>query len=598
MIERNGFEFGDVLRETRLLHDEFRRAIAGSDDAKVLALAADLDQIGLSGARDDSPPLRIAFVGQYNAGKSTIMRALTGRADIVIDSDVCTDSVTAYDWNGVQILDTPGIHAGYADHDETTYTAIDRADLLVFVITNELFDATIGRHFRNMAFERRHAPEMLLVVNKMGQDPGTPATKRSDIERVTAPLSAVEFRTVYIDARSWLEAQDATDETDRRDLMEIANLGDLVTGLNRFISEHGFLGRLSTPLFSLRALIEQAGSLLSVDFPEERAALELLHRKRGLLLASRSRLQASISGVVARAVSDIGTAGDEVAESIESGRTEDEVEISNLSGQQRAKARCEALAGEVRGCVEQELADLKRQLDALSDGVLARELREHVDGTAAANGGVLPGDVASPGWAVRSEVGQLSDWPAKATRVGNIAKDIGNWAAKWATGPMADGAAIGTATAARGSQAHQIVYSVGKFFGVKFQPWGAVNVARAIGSAAVVIAAVGGVLAVVAQFMEERQQDEYRLQLRDARDSVRSAYRESAALIESAVMNQFEAFSGEFYGSELAAVDECVKELGGSRSQRNTRAKVFGQLASRAESLIARLHQTISGQTR
>ncbi|MGD1911693.1 MAG: GTPase [Rivularia sp. (in: cyanobacteria)] len=35
--------------------------------------------------------LTVAFIGQYNAGKSTTISALTGRRDIRIDSDIATD---------------------------------------------------------------------------------------------------------------------------------------------------------------------------------------------------------------------------------------------------------------------------------------------------------------------------------------------------------------------------------------------------------------------------------------------------------------------------------------------------------------------------
>jgi hypothetical protein len=97
----------------------------------------------------------------------------------------------------------------------------------------------------------------------------------------------------------------------------------------------------------------------------------------------------------------------------------------------------------------------------------------------------------------------------------------------------ADGASAFGASAARGSDAHNAVYNVGKFFGVKFQPWGAVKVARAIGNAGRVISVVGGVLAVVAQIAEDRQQQQYRLQLRDARDGARSAYRDSALSVQA-----------------------------------------------------------------
>lgn len=536
------------------------------------------------GASSDAPPLTIAFVGQYNAGKSTILRVLTGRADIRIDSDVCTDSVTAYDWKGVRLLDTPGVHAGHPDHDEKTYAIINRADLLVFVVTNELFDDTIGHHFRALAFNRQHARRMLLVINKMGQDPGSPETKRPDIEKVTAPLTLGDFRGVFIDARSWLEAQESDDE-DRADFLEMANMGALTEALNAFIAERGLVGRLSAPLFAMRGVAEQASALLSTDFPQERAALELLHRKRSILLASRARLQTTMSGVIARAVADIGMYGDEVAEAIEPGKTEKEVEALHTAAQARASARSGSLSDEARRCVGAELGELRRQLDALRDGVLARELTGQVAGGPPRD--VVLGDLASPAWQARSKEEVLADWPAKAQKMGNVAKNIGNWAARWATGPAAaDGASAFGAAAARGSDAHKAVYNVGKFFGVKFQPWGAVKVARAIGNAGRVISAVGGVLAVVAQIVEDRQQEKYRLQLRDARDGVRSAYRDSASSVQAAFGEQFESFLTDFYDSELLAIDEIVEDLVGKRSERRSGADVFQSLEHRATKLI------------
>ncbi|MGE8451771.1 MAG: LeoA/HP0731 family dynamin-like GTPase, partial [Pseudomonadales bacterium] len=193
---------------------------------------------------------------------------------------------------------------------------------------------------------------------------------------------------------------------------------------------------------------------------------------------------------------------------------------------------------------------------------------------------------AKPAWQTHSKSESFADWPAKAKKVGNVAKDIGDWAARWATGPAAEGAsAFGTA-AARGSDAHKVVYNVGKFFGVKFKPWGAVKVARTIGNAGRVISAVGGVLAVVAQIAEDRQQEQYRLQLRDARDGVRSAYRDSALSVQAAVWEQFESFLKDFYDSELLAIDETVEDLVGKRSERKAGAEGFQLLERCAAKLI------------
>lgn len=581
MADSASFEFGEILSATQQLQRDLLTATARSDDPKVRALSRELHEVRIVGAANDAPPLTIAVVGQYNAGKSTILRVLTGRDDIVIDSDVSTDKVTTYDWNGVRLLDTPGVHAGHPDHDEKTDAAIDRADLLLFVVTNELFDDTIGRYFRELAFNRQHARRMLLVVNKMGQDPGSPETKRPDIEKVTAPLTIAEFRGVFIDARSWLEAQSA-DEEDRADLLEIANIGALAEALNGFIAERGLAGRLSAPLFTMRGTAEQASALLSTDSPQERAALELLHRKRSILLASRGRLRTTMSGVVARAVADIGKYGDEVAEAIEPGKAEKDVEALHTAAQARASARSEELSDEARRCVETEFSELRRQLEALRDGVLARELTGQVEGGAPS--AVALGD--SPVWQARSMEEGLTDGLTKAEKVGKVAKQIGNWAARWATGSAAEGASAFGAAAARGSDAHKAVYNVGKFFGVKFQPWGAVKVARAIGNAGRVISAVGGVLAVVAQIAEDRQQEQYRLQLRDARDGVRSAYRDSALSVQAALWEQLESFLADFYDSELLAIDESVEDLIGKRTARKSSADTFQDLADRAAKLI------------
>ena len=582
-MKNSHFEFSEFLKQAAGLRNRLCESLGKSPDEKVREL---LDGVPAFEPHEtpgaSSSPLTVAFVGQYDSGKSTMISALTDRRDIPIDADVCTDKVTAYDWSGIRILDTPGIHAGYPVHDEITYAAIDKADLLVFAITNELFDDVIGAHFRDLCFARNKASETLLVVNKMGQDSGTPEIKLPDIERVTRPLTPQDFRTTFVDALSCLEAGEESDEDDRRELLEIANFDSLVEALNRFVRDKGLMGRLTTPLFELRAIAQQAEAFLAVDMPEERAAIELLNRKRGLLLGSRSRLRGTMSGLVSAAASDLVALGDAVAESVDPGSSEESVQAEHEAAQKKARERCERLASDAQTAVEAELVELRRQLEALENGVLAQELKGQVSAAliAAKNADGASGDPSEVQW--EGGATAPSDWPKRVKKVAEVADGFGKYAARWATGPMAEGAKVGSATAARGSQAHQGVYNVGKFFGVKFRPWGAVKVARAIGNAGRVIAAVGGVLAVVAQIVEDKQLDEQRLKLRDARDGIRTAYRESVREIERAFWVRFEDFSRDFYGSELAAVDEMLAGLVDQRSGRGESAKDFSGIASQA----------------
>ena len=50
----------------------------------------------------------IVFAGQYSAGKSSILKAITGRQDIDIGPNITTKVPHEYDWNGIVVIDTPG----------------------------------------------------------------------------------------------------------------------------------------------------------------------------------------------------------------------------------------------------------------------------------------------------------------------------------------------------------------------------------------------------------------------------------------------------------------------------------------------------------
>ena len=427
------FEFKEYLDQVSGLRVQLLDTLKTADDEKINALMSDVPEP--VAVENNGAALTVAFVGQYNAGKSTIISALTGKQDIPIDADVCTDTVTAYDWQGIQLLDTPGIHASYADHDTLTYRTIDRADLLVFVITSELFDDVIGRHFRDLTFERNKAREVLLVVNKMGMDPGTPDVKLPDIAKVTKPLSPEDFRTVFIDAKTYLDALEETDAEDRKELFNIAGFNHFVTALDTYVRDRRFMGRLTTPLFGIRSLARQAEALLTVDMPEERAALELLNRKQHLFFSSRTRLKETLRGLVSAAIADITMYGDEVAESIDPDSTEEGVRAKHQHAQRRAEERCAKLEHEVKAAVEVELQGLKQGLEMLHEWDLSQAA------SGAGQGGcAMIRDTEwrkervreSQNWVDRTvspDVLSPSDQMARLKKVDDIAQSFGEYAA-------------------------------------------------------------------------------------------------------------------------------------------------------------------------
>ena len=587
-MSKIGFQFAEIQGQTRLLKVDLLKALASSSDSKILALKAEAEGVSLFGEAPGETPLVVAVAGQYDAGKSTILRALTGRDDIRTGSDVCTDKVTPYDWNGIKVLDTPGIHSGYRNHDEVTNRAIDQSDLLLFVITNELFDDVTGPHFRELAFSRNKATEMFLAVNKMSQDTGTPEIKRKDIEKVTKPFPIESFRTVFLDALCHIEGLSAEDPEEREELLKIGNMQALFTGLDAFVRERGLLGRLTTPLHSLRSIAVQAADLYSADTPLDRAVLELLHQKRTRILASRARLRSAVDGCISACASEIAVLGDRVAEMIEPDHTGEQVETQHKEAQKKAEASTLQLSANLAQIVEEEVADLRRQFEALEKSALAESITG-ADLTAGGHFGIQPDAAPGSDWRWSGgDPGQGStDGLARAKKAAAVAKNIGKMAEGWASGPAAGSARLGSMTAARGSQAHQAVYTVGKFFGANFKPWGAVKIANTIGKVGTVLGAIGGIIGVVTQIYEDHEQEKLRVQLRDARGEVRAAYRESAQEVEKGAWATFDAFDRSFYVPMLQEVDSTSKEMTEKNTRNAAALNVYKRLVGAFDLLVA-----------
>ena len=203
------------------------------------------------GAFESGKPVSLVFAGQYSAGKSTIVKALTG-LDIATGHEITTEEAQAYDWHGIRVVDTPGIGTGRRpDHDEISYKAISDADLLVYVVTYAGFDDLIARDFRELLIDRNKASEMVLVVNKMRDaDKGNSSEQRKviadDLTKVTKPFTPKQLRTVFVDALAYLKSEEVADERPERAsrLQEQSNFAELVDTLNSFVEEHGMAAQL------------------------------------------------------------------------------------------------------------------------------------------------------------------------------------------------------------------------------------------------------------------------------------------------------------------------------------------------------------------
>lgn len=251
--------------------------------------------------------LKVAFVGQYNSGKSTIISALTGNKDIKIDANVATDTVSQYKWNNIALLDTPGILAGKLErHDQNTKEALKDSDLIVYVITSQLFDDIIFENFIDLAYTQALKDKMLISVNKMSMERGEfEVLKKNYYESIKDIFKErgydFDFEIVFMDAADYIEGV----EDDDNYFIEMSNFNKFITTLNDFVSKKGLIKRqFDTPVRLLRSIISDI-ALAEFD-PNLQALLEQGVKK---IKASKASISRSVDLEILRFEQEIKNQG-------------------------------------------------------------------------------------------------------------------------------------------------------------------------------------------------------------------------------------------------------------------------------------------------
>jgi len=518
--------------------------------------------------------IRVAFIGQYNAGKSTMISALTGRRDIRIDSDIATDTTSVYDWNSIQIIDTPGLFTDRKDHDEITYEAIDKADLLVFSLTYMLFDSVTAKNFKHLAYEKGYRWKMMIVVNKMSDEAGEETKKianyRQSLATAIAPYDLNEFSLSFVDAKDYCEGIDEEDDF----LVEISRFPTFTDALNNFVERRSSLTKFDTPIRIILRQLDDAQNVVMRDSIKDTAFFELLSRINRSIQQERDRLRnkvksltLNLSVAVINEESDLADLIGEV-KNFESHAKETENKVQSLFAEAVDKIQREiqsASYSTTESVAELFQGDLFQAFEArlsVNQNVSTRDVISNVDTTK-----------------LQRQVNTLRNIATKAgVEIRNLAINAG------ASGT---GQVMLSASTVAGSNLHQIVYGVGKFIGVNFKPWGAVNFAKGIANAMPII---GGVLTLGSAWLEmnamekEKQQQQ---ELLDARLDLTSQFVSIAKDLESQIDGQIRGFEDQFF----RIIEEQISESRKSEQEEIKNSdKYFSELDDLRDEFEAVLH--------
>ena len=549
-----GIKFKNAEEKTLQLFDNIKQIKSEIKNDDVKFLFEELEN-NLSNLRKKIK-LEIAFVGQYNAGKSSIVSAISGNRNIPIGQDITTDVPKAYPWGNILLIDTPGIYAGRPDHDEASIEYMNKADLLVYVITTQGFTDETGKNFRQLAFAENRVDKIMLVINKSSQGNKELSEENwiSDALLITEPKTADDLFLSLIDAEDYIEAFKLEDDSDREALIEYSNFNQFLSNLNLFISQKEFLGRLITPLNIVQDFLNRIINQLTAGNDDTKNMLELLNRKYFRLRKSEKNITDVVNGHIGSLVSKIKEEGNRIATLIEKDGDNEILKTETENSVEKLKAFTDDTSRKVENSIESELSQLQLELDVLMQSEVAQTL--------------LNKDSINVNF--NTDINLKSIDQEKVKSGIDVLNNFSNFAKGFALNNKAAEAGARGLRTVSGSEAHKVIYNVGKYFGHNFKPYEAVKYADKLGKLGSIVGKVAVFLPFLVAGYEEYQEKKYAEKIKKERQKVRQSYDEIASNIQTSFQKQYDKFLQESY---IIEIEDTKKIINGIRNSDQLKEK-------------------------
>ena len=566
----SNFKFKMAEEKTALLIININKFFETLNDEKIFSIIEEFNT-KLSEVQKKLK-LEIAFVGQYSAGKSTIISCLTGNKEINIGQDITTDKVNLYPWDKVLLVDTPGIHAGRPDHDKISLEYMNNADLLVYVITTQGFSSEVAKDFKKIAFEENRFNKMMLVINKSSQGNKNISLNNwiFDALKVTEPKTADDLYLSVIDSKDFLESLKIDNVVDREELVKYSGFNDFIKNLDSFIFDKRILGRLTTPLNLIEAYLNKVINQLTAGNEDTINLLELLDRKQFRLTESKKNITETVNGHIDKLVSNIKKEANKIANLIEKDGSKDILDSEYKNSIDYLKNSVDDTNKVIETSIENEFSSLQYELDILMKSELAQTLlnQESIKVT------------------FNTDIEIKTFDKTKLESSVDILNNMSRFAEGFAVNKKAADLGLEGLKKAAGSDAHKVVYNVGKFFGHNFKPYEAVKYADKISK----IGSLFGKIAIALPFLvagyEVYAENKYEIKIKEERQKVRQSYDEIANHIKTSFQEQFILFLKESYDIELNNNTKIIKGIRDSKKQNITEVKIIEDLLCETNNIL------------
>ena len=515
-------------------------------------------------------PISLVFAGQYSAGKSTILKALTGISTIATGEKITTQESQVYEWNGIRVIDTPGIHTTLRpDHDDISYRTILNSDMLVYVITHELFDSYIGENFRKLLLDNDKAGEMILIVNKMADVGNTienQSIKLENLKKVTAPYSPEQLRTCFVDAESYIDSLMEEDIEIAEELRTRSNYDGLVSTINNFVKERSISSRLTTTLYKIYNVLQKAIIQFQPSSGDDDidALEEHLLQERRILFSTQWRINQQVKIIYKEASTSIRDKGREIANSIYDYSNEEDANNAIETAYNEVEKISATCVDNVISELEKLSSDCKAELDEFYKTDFSKNLRfrlneKYKEGNPLVER-IFKSDVLAQG----------------SNKI--VSNTIG-------TNAAASGLKVFT-----GSNIHQMVLDIGHFLGHSFKPWEAVKWVKGINVAGKVLGVFGVVFSLGMQVKEDVDADKRQQEMRSNREKLRAAFNDAANELVKHFNKALSEYLENNYQSRISEIDNQITEIRKLRVGKSESCKLLEAAQSECKALISDIH--------
>lgn len=519
---------------------------------------------------ESDKPISLVFAGQYSAGKSTILKALTGISTIATGEKITTQESQVYEWNGISVIDTPGIHTTLRpDHDDISYNAISNADMLVYVITHELFDSYIGQNFRKLLLDKDKAGEMILIVNKMadvGNTPENQAIKLENIKIVTDPYSPQQLRTCFVDAESYIDSLMEEDLEIAEELRIRSNYDGLVSTINDFVKERAISSRLTTALYKIYDVLQNAIIQFEPSSGDDDidALEEHLLQERRILFSTQWRIDQQVKIIYQEASTSIRDKGRDIANSVYDYSNEEDANNAIESAYNEVEKISSTCVDNVISELEKLSSDCKTELDEFYKTDFSKNLQFRLN------------EKYKKGNPLVERIFKSDVLAQGSNKI--ISNTIG-------TNATSSGLKAFT-----GSNIHQMVLDIGHFFGHGFKPWEAVKWVKRINVAGKALGVFGVVFSLGMQVKEDVDVDKRQQEMRSNREKLRAGFNDAANELVKQFNKALSEYLANNYHSRISEIDNQITEIRKLRVGKSENCKLLEEAQSECRALISDIH--------